>query len=137
MRLVRRPALLLLSVVLVFGAIGVYVGTRPKPDSLRENARAVAPALMLATCRFAGLVSEKKFAEAHNLFWDDVHTDAHVVAAALGDIDRKKEAGFLRAKGAVERDLGTLSVGLAKDSPAFVDQVRAAQQSLGVPETRC
>ena len=72
--------------------------------------------------------------QAFNIFWDDVHTDAHLLAARLDQKDRVQGALFREAKGFIERDLATLSiVGLEKHVPAFLVQVRSGMKTLALP----
>ena len=86
-----------------------------------------------ALCHFEQLVRADKLAEAKNVFWDEVHFTAHVLAADLQRNDRVEAGRFLVAKGAVERDLATLAPGLKIDSLAFVTETRRAMGAARVP----
>ena len=71
---------------------------------------------------------------AFNIFWDSVHTDAHVMAAMLDARDREQGARFREAKGLIERDLGTLSiVGLTQHVPGLLVEVREGMRTLAIP----
>lgn len=105
-------------------------------DSSNSNSldkQAIA-AVLPAVCRMQAAVDTGSASQAFNIFWDDVHTDAHILAARLDAKDRPQGARFREAKGFIERDLGTLSiVGLKQHVPAFLVEVRHALKTLALP----
>lgn len=134
---IRRKAVvgaIVLSVLLV-GGVGVLAVSRMRngdPSSPLEN-QAIA-AVLPAACRMQAAIDTGSASRAFNIFWDDVHTDAHILAARLDAKDRAQGAHFREAKGFIERDLGTLSiVGLQEHVPAFRVEVRRALRALALP----
>ena len=87
-------------------------------------------------CRMQSAVDQGLASQAFTIFWDDVHTDAHLLAARLDEKDRVQGAQFREAKGFIERDLATLSIeGLKQHVPAFIVQVRSGTKTLALPES--
>ena len=130
-----------LVAVLIVVLIGVFVVSRTHgadgPNRLEQQGLlAVLPAM----CRMQAAVDEGLASQAFNVFWDDVHTDAHLLAARLDQKDRVQGEQFRAAKGFIERDLATLSiVGLKQHVPAFLVQVRSSMKTLALPggDTPC
>ena len=124
-----------LVAVLIVVLIGVFVLSKTHrsdgPNRLEQQALV---ALLPGMCRMQAAVDQGLASQAFNIFWDDVHTDAHLLAARLDQKDRVQGALFREAKGFIERDLATLSiVGLEKHVPAFLVQVRSGMKTLALP----
>ena len=121
--------------VLIAVLIGGFVFSRThESDGANRLERQGLLAVLPATCRMQTAVDQGLASQAFNIFWDDVHTDAHLLAARLDRKDRAQGARFRESKGFIERDLATLStVGLKQHVPAFLVQVRAGMKTLALP----
>jgi hypothetical protein len=86
-------------------------------------------------CRLTERTAAGDLSGAQNVFWDDIHLPAHALIADLLTTDRAEAGRLSIAKGAVERDLGTLAPRLKTDVPAFVAATRHALALLKVPGT--
>ena len=133
----RRKAVVgaIVLIVLIVGGVGVLAVSRMRGgDNSSSLEKHALGAVLPAACRMQSAIDTGSASQAFNIFWDDVHTDAHMLAARLDAKDRPQGARFREAKGFVERDLGTLSiVGLKQHVPAFLVEVRRAMRTLTVP----
>lgn len=122
----------LLAVVLVVA--GLLLTQRRSGSGERGRQDALIDTAGPAVCRMVQLVADGSLAEASNVFWDEVHTGAHVLAARLDTADRPAEARFLEAKGALEAAFPTLAPSLTRSVPEFAAAFRSALRIAGRPE---
>lgn len=128
-------AALVLTAVGAFLLMGLPGGDSSESAESRDLA-AVLPAM----CQMQEAVDAGTASRAFNIFWDSVHTDAHIMAARIDAADRAQGERFRQAKGFIERDLGTLSiVGLKQHVPTMIVEVRNGLRTLGLPgaDTPC
>ena len=129
-----RRAFLLFAIAVLLGGVAAFAVSRKSNDNtLIPGAKAAETSLASSICQFSALVADGKLADAKNVFWDEVHYPAHIVAADLQTVDRAQATTFYVTKGAVERDLALLAPSLKTDVPPFVAAVQAALVRLAVP----
>ena len=109
------------------------IGQRGGGDK-RSTAPAAENLFTASLCRLSELTAAGDLSGAQNVFWDDIHLSAHALIADLLTTDRAEAGRLSVAKGAVERDLGTLAPALKTDVPVFVAATRHALTLLKVPE---
>ena len=131
----RRAFLLLAIAVLIGGAATFTLSRRSNDNALTPAAKTEETLLASSVCHFGQLVANGRLSEAKNLFWDEVHFPAHILAADLQIVDRAQATAFYVTKGAVERDLARLAPALKTDTPPFVAAVQAGLLRLAVPGT--
>lgn len=129
----NRTRLIALGIVLAL-VLGVVVsivangGSNDDDELLAARAETVVPNL----CGLQAIVERRTWADAHRDFYDRIHQDAHILGSLVEKKDRAIAANFLRAKGDVERDMGSLSPRMAETVPALLDAARAATRKLGL-----
>lgn len=140
-RLGRRRVLMLLLLFSVLVPVATLllpkhdntIGTAQNDDLVRN---ALVSVVLPSMCTMQAHIDAGETSAASNVFWDQVHTGAHILAARLDASDAVAGEAFRLAKGQVERDLATLSiVPLRVDVPAFLERVRAAYSELGLAQT--
>ena len=121
-------------VALLVGLAGtLWLRSRHSTSNEHDLEVAAAQSVLPNLCTMEKSVVGGRASEAFDLFWDSVHTDAHILAALLDAADRAKAAAFLEAKGFIERDLATLSVtGLRNHVPPFIAATRDGLRALGL-----
>ncbi len=128
-----KRMVLLVAIALTF--LGAGLGLTLRKGGPSEETRALRDAATLVvpnTCEMKKLVEAKQFRDGANLFWDRVHTPAHILSALLDKKDKAADEKYLRAKALVEKDLTTLSPNLSASVPAFEQSARSAVRSLGL-----
>ena len=123
------------AIVAVLCVVAAFVVLRNRSGGTTNGLETQDMAVVLpGMCKMQAAVDAGLASQAFNIFWDEVHTDAHILAAKLDAKDRAQGARFREAKGFIERDLGTLSiVGLKQHVPPFLVQVREALMTLALP----
>jgi hypothetical protein len=118
----------LLAMVLT-GATAFAVASRSgrsRGSEDREELRSLVERTVPGMCAMHGRLAAKDRAGASNVFWDEVHSGAHILVA---DLTAKKSTSlepFLRSMTRVEEDLRTLAPTLGEAATAFSAQLHVA-----------
>jgi hypothetical protein len=123
-----------LVAIAVLLAVVAFAGLLQRSSGDKRPADPVAQNLFITSlCRLSKLSATGDLSGAQNVFWDDIHLPAHALIADLLTTDREEAGRLSVAKGAVERDLGTLAPRMKTDVPVFVAATRHALTLLKVP----
>ena len=99
MRVVVGGTMVAVLVIAVAAFVVVRRAGRNSDGSADDTAKREIAAVLPAMCRMQSAVNSGLAGRAFNIFWDDVHTDAHLLAARLDQKDRVQGEQFRAAKG--------------------------------------
>jgi hypothetical protein len=128
----RALVLGLIAIIFVLAGAVVFGKNRANEDSTELELRAQLVGVRGSLCTFEKLVSEGNSGEAKRIYWDELHDDTHLLAAAIGRTDKRQEARFLESHSKVERGLAMLAASLKSDVPPFVALTRSSLKKLNV-----
>lgn len=109
----------------------------PPSGSLGVVEPAAARTALEGLCAIAADPTDRSTANA--VFYDRVHEELHVIAAAVQPRDVQRAADLLTAKERVESDLqgSSLPAGFGSDVSALLTATQRALQALGLPAPVC
>lgn len=130
----RRRVLFLVALASAFiGVAALLFVTGGDDDSVSDiEIRAHLVGLRRSLCEFEALVANGQLGPAKNMYWDELHTDTHVLATVVGKTDRAAEARFLEQHFKVERGLAMLAPSLKTDVPVFNELAKKSLMRLKV-----
>jgi hypothetical protein len=118
------------AVMLVVGMGLAYARSRTGTSNEEKEAlHALIERTGPGMCEMQRRVNANDRSGALNVFYDEVHTGAHVLAAELAKTKSTEAGTFLKAKSLVEGDLRTLAPTLKQHVDAFAEELHTALEA--------
>ncbi len=117
-----------IAVVMLVAGVGfAYFQSRSTTSNEEKEAlHALIERTGPGMCEMQRRVTNNDRSGALNVFYDEVHQGAHVLAAELAKTTSTEAGTFLKAKALVEGDLRTLAPSLKQDVDAFANELHTA-----------